>query len=69
MTEKQSYFGERACPKCHRTLLKTWSQLSADEKFIAERQPASAEFSKNTRERRLFCPNCWYETEDFETKA
>lgn len=69
MINENAYFGERTCPKCHRSLLKNWAQLSADEKFIAKRQPASAEFSKEERKHRLFCPNCWYETNDIETKA
>lgn len=69
MINENARLGERACPKCRRTLLKTWTQLSADEKFIAERQPASAEFSKEQRQRRLFCPNCWFETDDLETTA
>lgn len=69
MVVKTEYFGERTCPKCHTKILKNWSELSADEKFVAERQPASARFSKEQRERRLFCTNCWFETEDTETKA
>lgn len=52
--------GEK-CPKCHQKNLKEWNDLSADEKFVAEKLPLSAEFSEQERERHLFCPNCWYE--------
>lgn len=69
MVIKTEYFGERACPKCHTKLLKNWSELSADERFIAERQAASAEFSKEQRMQRLFCTNCWFETDDIATNA
>lgn len=69
MIIKSEYFGERTCPKCHTTLLRNWADLSADEKFIAERQPASAEYSLKERENHLFCTNCWYEREDLETRA
>jgi hypothetical protein len=69
MNDKTAYFGERTCPKCHRSLLKNWTQLSSDEKFIAERQPANAEFSKEQRQHRLFCTNCWFETDDIDTKS
>ena len=53
------------CPRCQIGKLKTWSELSADERILAERLPASAEVSPEERKRHLFCPRCWFETDDF----
>ena len=54
-----------ACPRCgHR--LKTWSELSEDERMLAERLSASAEFPIETRKKHRFCTRCWYEAEDTE---
>ena len=60
---------ERTCPRCKAGRLKNWSDLTADEKFIAERLPASAEFSKEERRYHLFCPRCWFETKSSEEKV
>ena len=51
---------DQTCPRCeHR--LKTWHELSADQKFLAERLPASAEFSAEQRKKHRFCVRCWFE--------
>ncbi|HEY2866112.1 MAG TPA: hypothetical protein VGJ02_03405 [Pyrinomonadaceae bacterium] len=49
------------CPRCGAIKLKHWSDLTDDEKFLAERLPASAEYSKDERKKHRFCTRCWYE--------
>ena len=41
--------------------MKEWKELSDEERFLIERLPPSAEFTKAERERHLFCPRCQYE--------
>ena len=36
---------EHICPKCGSHRLKTWHDLTSDEKFLAERLPLSAEYT------------------------
>lgn len=57
------------CPRCQTGRLKNWNELTGDEIFIAERMPASSEFSARERLTHLFCPHCWFETKPSEEKA
>jgi len=41
--------------------MKTWSELSDEQKFLVDRFPASAEFSKKERQKHRFCTKCWFE--------
>ena len=42
--------------------LKAWYELSEEEREVALRLPASADFSTAERAaRHLFCTRCWYE--------
>jgi hypothetical protein len=52
---------EITCPRCGAMKFKSWSELTDDEKFLAERFPASAEYSKEERKKHRFCTRCWYE--------
>lgn len=65
---KGENFMERICPKCRNGRLKNWEELTADEKFVAERLPMSAEFSAEDRKQHFFCTNCLFETTPFEEK-
>ncbi len=55
-------FPEKMCPRCHFPQMKLWKELTDEEKFLAERLPLSATFTKRERETHLFCPRCWNET-------
>lgn len=59
-------FQQKTCPRCHISPMKSWQELSGEEKFLAERLPLSAEYTKRERETHLFCPRCWFE--DVEKK-
>jgi hypothetical protein len=52
---------EKICPKCHFPSMKTWEELSGEQKMLAERLPASAALSIEQRRKNLFCPRCWHE--------
>lgn len=54
-------FEENICPRCHQGKMKTWNELSADEKILAERLPLLAAFTRREREMHLFCPLCRFE--------
>ncbi len=49
------------CPRCEYPRMKTWEELTGDEKFIVERLAMSAKFSLTERKRHLFCPRCQHE--------
>ena len=52
---------ERRCPRCERLALKTWQELTPDEKMLAEKLPASASFTAEERRKHRFCTYCWNE--------
>ena len=50
--------------------MKRWSELDADEKFLAERLPASVEFAGEERRKHRYCTRCWFEEiEELERTA
>ena len=69
MVSERAVVRHEKCPQCDKKYLKDWQDLDSDEKFVAERLPMSAEFTKKERERHLFCTNCWYESTANSTMA
>ena len=59
--KKMKGFDEKICPRCHHVEMKTWNELTDEEKILAERLPMSATFTRRERETHLFCPRCWHE--------
>jgi ribosomal protein S27AE len=54
--------GEGRCPRCGKGTLKAWYELSEEEREVARRLPASADFPLDERAaRHRFCTRCWYE--------
>lgn len=54
--------GEGRCPRCGEGPLKAWYELSEEERELALRLPASADFTPAERaSRHLFCTRCWHE--------
>ncbi len=49
------------CPQCEHPRMKTWEELDSNEKFIVERLPPSAEYTRKERQTHLFCPRCRHE--------
>ncbi len=61
-------FYEKMCPKCHHPKMKTWAELTDEQKFLAERLPSSAEFSRKQRKKHRFCERCWFEDVQLKTE-
>jgi len=57
----ESYSSRDECPKCGARELKRWGDLDDDQKFLAERLPASAEYTIAERKKHRFCTRCWFE--------
>jgi hypothetical protein len=53
-------FTSHTCPQCG-SCLRTWAELTDDERTAAEHQPNSADFSKEQRKKHRFCTQCWFE--------
>ncbi|MDQ6788753.1 MAG: hypothetical protein M3033_18270 [Acidobacteriota bacterium] len=54
-------FQEKICPQCHYPKMKSWEELTSEQKFLAERLPQSAEFPLEKRKKHRFCERCWFE--------
>jgi len=57
-------FQEKTCPRCQQAKMKVWADLTGEEKFLAERLPLSATYTRQEREMHQFCPRCWHEEAD-----
>ena len=53
---------EKICPRCDSPKLKSWPELTEDEKFLADRLPMSAEYTPEQRKKHRFCTRCWFES-------
>ena len=53
-------FTNTNCPSCGFHQLKNWSELSFEEKILAEKLPESAGYSSSERKQHLYCTRCWY---------
>jgi hypothetical protein len=50
------------CPRCDAGRLRGWDELNDDEREVAKRLPASADYTLDERKaRHRWCPRCWYE--------
>jgi ribosomal protein S27AE len=50
------------CPRCEGAM-RTWDELSDNEREVVKRLPASAESDAEERQRlHRWCTRCWYET-------
>lgn len=50
------------CPRCGHARLRAWDELTAEEREVARRLPASAAFTLDERAaRHRWCVRCWYE--------
>ncbi|MDQ3806402.1 MAG: hypothetical protein M3416_21545 [Acidobacteriota bacterium] len=62
--------GEDTCPRCGEGPLKAWYELSEEERGVAERLPAAADFSPEERAaRHRFCTRCWHEEQTGAPRA
>ena len=50
------------CPRCGASPLRSWRELTDEERELARRLPLSADYSDEERAaRHLFCTRCWHE--------
>lgn len=50
------------CPRCAAERLRTWNELSDEEREVVRRLPAAADYSLEERKSmRRWCNRCWYE--------
>jgi hypothetical protein len=47
------------CPKCEYKKLKTWDELTAEEKMVVKVKPSK--YSLEQRKKHSFCVRCFYE--------
>lgn len=55
------------CPKCEYKNLKTWDELSSDEKMVVKVK--HSEFTLEERKKHRFCVRCGYEEFDKEFRT
>ncbi len=44
--------------------MKSWPELTDDEKLLVKSLPPSAEFTLQERKKHRFCTRCWFEEAD-----
>ena len=47
--------------------MKTWAELTDDEKLLVKSLPMSAEFTLAERKKHRFCTRCWFEVQNDRT--
>ena len=51
------------CPRCHEEALRTWDELSDEEREVVKRLPAAAEYRAAERQAmHQWCTRCWHES-------
>lgn len=61
---------KKTCPKCGSQKIKSWPELTDEQKMLARSLPASAEYPLSRRKKHRFCTRCWYEEEiEVESRA
>lgn len=66
-SDDNEQFMNDKCPKCDDKKLKTWRELSEDEKMTVKVHPS--EYPLEERKRHRFCFRCWFEESDREARA
>jgi len=52
----------RRCPRCDLGELRSWKDLSEEDREVVKRLPASADYSLDERKaRHSWCTRCWFE--------
>ena len=57
----KSLTDEKTCPRCGAPKMKSWRELSDEQKFLVERLPLNTEFTLEQRKKHHFCERCWFE--------
>ena len=57
----ESLSNEKNCPRCGAAKMKSWNQLTDEQKFLVERLPLNTDFSPEQRKKHRFCERCFFE--------
>lgn len=60
---------ENFCPRCGSPKMKSWDELTEDQKFLIEKTPLSADFTLEERKKHRFCERCLFETPEKENQT
>ena len=62
--------GKDSCPRCDKRGLKTWSELTDEEREVVKRLPLSADYPLAERQgKHRWCTRCWYEDKSASSAA
>lgn len=61
MPRKIENLTQKNCPQCGAPVLKSWDELSDEQKFLVERSAPSGDFTPAERKRHRFCARCFFE--------
>ena len=62
--------GKDSCPRCDKPRLKSWAELTDEERQVVERLPLSADYSLAERQStHRWCTRCWYEALDADHRG
>ncbi|MEP6848870.1 MAG: hypothetical protein ABI999_08425 [Acidobacteriota bacterium] len=56
-----SFAGSIICPRCDAPKMRSWDELSDEEKYLVERLPLFADIPLNEQKKHRFCTRCWFE--------
>ncbi|HEX8638060.1 MAG TPA: hypothetical protein VF692_08360 [Pyrinomonadaceae bacterium] len=52
---------QKICPRCGAPKMKSWNDLTDEQKFFIERLPMNTQFTHKERKEHRFCERCWFE--------
>ena len=56
---------DKRCPRCGEEPMRTWDELSDEEREVVSRLPASADYKTPERQTmHQWCTRCWHESTD-----
>jgi ribosomal protein S27AE len=55
---------KKTCPKCGSPKIKSWPELTDEQKMLVKSLPASTEYPLSQRKKHRFCTRCWFENFD-----
>lgn len=61
MQRKFENMPQKSCPRCGAQKMKTWEELTDEQKFLVERLALSGDFTLAERKKHRFCTKCFYE--------
>jgi len=62
MKELFNMSDRKGCPRCEKRGLKTWAELSEEEREVVKRLGRPTEYSEEERQTsHRWCTRCWYE--------